>query len=241
MLIIVTGATGKLGRELVRIFPDCLHPDRKELDITDRRLVDRYVRYYEPEAIVHAAALTGVRQCEEDRYLAWKTNVDGTENVVEAVEKNAPGCRFLYISTACVFGGDRGGYTERDIPYPSNFYALTKLLGEILAARLPNHLVVRTNFVTKDKWPYPKAFTDRFGTYLFADDVAVALTELLEAGLTGIVHVVGDKKMSMFELAKLTTPNVEPMTVNEYEGPPLTIDMTLDTIRWRKYRFKIDL
>ena len=54
--------------------------------------------------------------------------------------------------------------------------------------------------------------------------------------LTGIVHVVGDKKMSVFELAQLTTPDIEPMTIQDYSGPKLTMDMSLDTKRWKKYK-----
>ncbi|MGB9003330.1 MAG: NAD(P)-dependent oxidoreductase, partial [Nitrosotalea sp.] len=53
--------------------------------------------------------------------------------------------------------------------------------------------------------------------------------------LYGYVHIVGDRKISMFELAKLTTPEIQPMTINDYIGPRLTIDMSLDTERWKKY------
>jgi hypothetical protein len=47
---------------------------------------------------------------------------------------------------------------------------------------------------------------------------------------------VGDKKISMFELAKITTSEIEPMTINDYSGPRLTMDMSLDTKRWKKYK-----
>jgi hypothetical protein len=40
----------------------------------------------------------------------------------------------------------------------------------------------------------------------------------------------------MFELAKLTTPNILPMTIKDYSGPKLTMDMSLDTERWKKYK-----
>lgn len=50
------------------------------------------------------------------------------------------------------------------------------------------------------------------------------------------MHIVGDKKMLIFELAKLTTPDVQPMTIKEYFGPRLTMDMSLDTERWKKYK-----
>jgi len=238
MVTLVTGSTGKLGRELVKAFTGCLHPKRAELDIRKQSQVDTYFQDHRPDTVVHAAALTGIRECEENQKLAWETNVLGTDNLVKAVEQHCPRCRFLYVSTACVFKGNRAMYTEEDIPYPENFYALTKLLGEFLVRRLPNHVIVRINFVAREKWRYPKAFTDRFGTYLFADEVTLGIRDVVESNLTGIVHIVGDRKMSVFELAKLTTPDVQPMTMNEYKGPPLTIDMSLDTVRWKRYRLR---
>ena len=96
-------------------------------------------------------------------------------------------------------------------------------------------MVIRTNFTGRKKWPYPKAFTDGFGTYLFSDHVAKGIKEVIEDNLDGIVHIVGEKRISMFELAKYTTADIEPITMDEYSGPDLTIDMSLDTKRWKKY------
>ena len=237
--MLITGSTGKLGRELVRVFPRCLSPGRTELDIRNESDTDCFLQKHKPDIIIHAAALTGIRECEENQKLAWETNVVGTDNLVKGTENHCPRCRFVYVSTACVFKGDRGMYTEEDIPYPKNFYALTKLLGEFVVRRLPNHLIVRTNFVGREKWRYPKAFADRFGTYLFADEVAAGIREVIESNLGGIVHIIGDKKMSLFELAMLTTPQVQPMTLSEYKGPPLTVDMSLDTVRWKKYHLNV--
>ena len=141
----------------------------------------------------------------------------------------------MYISTACVFDGRSGMRNEDELPHPTNFYSSTKLLGEHEIKKLNKSLVVRTNFTGRKKWPYPKAFTDRFGTYLFSDQVAKGIKEVIEHNLEGIVHIVGEKRISMFELAKYTTPDIEPMTINEYSGPNLTIDMSLDTKLWKKY------
>jgi len=101
------------------------------------------------------------------------------------------------------------------------------------------YLIVRSNFVPREKWPYEKAFTDRYGTYLFAEEVAKGIKDVLDERLTGIVHIVGDKKISMFELARITTPDVQQTTLKEYHGPPLTRDMSLDTIRWKKYMINV--
>ena len=146
--------------------------------------------------------------------------------------------KFVYISTACIFDGHAGMYKENDVPYPENFYALTKLLGENEVTKLSNFIIIRTNFVAKKTWPYPKAFTDRFGTYLFAENVAIGISEILNENLNGIIHVVGIEKISMYELAKTTTPDILPMTIKEYDGPTLTMDMSLDSERWKKYVLK---
>jgi len=215
-----------------------LHPSRAELDITDRELVTHYMRLHKVDTVVHTAALTGIRQCEENRELAWKTNVDGTRNLLQACLQSRPDCYFVHISTACVFYGDRGDYVESDLPYPKNFYSLTKLVSEFVVSevRSDNWLIIRTNFVPRSRWPYQKAFKDRFGTYLFADDLANAIAKVLEKRITGILHVCGDKRMSMFELAKITTPDVQPMTIEEYSGPPLTMDMSLVSSRIKPFK-----
>ena len=235
MTILITGGTGALGTELKKLFPSSLSPTRHELDITDTKKVIDFIKNNDIDTIIHTAALTKIRPCEENKPLAWKTNVEGTKNLVEAVLESKKDIYFIYISTACVFDGHVGMYKENSIPYPENFYALTKLIGEHEVNKLSKYLIIRTNFVAKKKWPYPKAFTDRFGTYLFSEDVAKAIKEVYDSNLQGIVHITGDKKISMFELAKITTPEIQPMTIKDYSGPRLTMDMSLDTDRWKKY------
>ena len=79
-------------------------------------------------------------------------------------------------------------------------------------------------------------FVHLFQTGLgFSDTVAEGIKDVIEENLTDIVHIVGEKKISMFELAKINTPSILPMTLTDYSGPPLTIDMSLDTQRWKKY------
>ena len=235
MTTLVTGGSGSLGSELQKIFPDCLSPSSKDLDITNKESIENYLKNHDIDIIIHTAAITSVRLCEENKTLAWNTNVKGTKNLVDCILKLNSKIKFVYVSTACVFDGNSGMYDEDDIPYPENFYALTKLLGESEISKLSNSVIIRTNFVSKKPWPYPAAFTDRFGTYLFASNVAIGIKEILESDLSGFVHIVGNKKISMYELAKITTPNVLPMKIDNYDGPSLTMDMSLDSKRWKKY------
>ena len=237
MTVFITGASGALGSELQKIYPGALVPTHQELDIGNRgQVLEFFQKHPDIDIVIHAGALTGIRPCEEDQPLAWKTNVEGTRNLVDAVLESRQKIQFVYVSTACVFDGHHEMYKESSTPYPENFYALTKLVGESEVRKLPEFLIARTNFVAKERWPYPKAFTDRYGTYLFADGVARGIKDVQGEGMTGIVHIVGDKKISVYELAKITTPDVKPMTIKDYSGPKLTMDMSLDTERWKKYK-----
>ena len=235
MVVLITGGTGSLGIELQKIFLENISPTHKELDITNKGQVKKIFQQNKIDTIIHTAAITKIRKCEDDKQLAWDVNVEGTKNLIDEIIHSKLNINFVYVSTACVFDGHSGMYTEKSIPYPENFYSLTKLLGEFEVNRLPNTTIIRTNFVPRKPWPYEKAFTDRFGTYLFADQVANGIQDIIKEKITGIVHIVGDKKISIFELAKMTTPQIEPMTIKDYSGPPLTMDMSLETIRWKKY------
>lgn len=184
---------------------------------------------YEPDIVIHAAAMTDVRECESRWMDAENVNIKGTYNIATFCQ--ATGAKMVYISTACVFDGECGPYSEMSKPQPKNFYSLTKYVGEkIVQMHDEYHLnmIIRTNFVPYERWKYPHAFVDRIGTYLFAHDVAMAMKSVIFENYS-LVHICGDKEMSMYELAKITTPDIKPISIMEYFGPPLTRDMRLVT------------
>ena len=236
--VLITGSSGSLGRSLKSVFNGAICPTHDDMDIRNAGSVHRAISKYKPSAIIHAAALVGIRECEDNKKEAWQTNVEGTQNIIDAIKKLGNNCYIIYISTACVFAGENGKYyTEDDVPSPKNYYSLTKLCGEIATRQNKNTCIIRTNFVPKEQWKYPNAFTDRFGTYLFSDDVAIGVRDVWRGKKKGIIHIAGDKRMSMHQLAMLAgSKKVGKMTLDEYNGPPLTVDMSLSTKRWKKYR-----
>ncbi|MDG7002019.1 MAG: sugar nucleotide-binding protein, partial [Nitrososphaerota archaeon] len=158
--------------------------------------------------------------------LAWKVNVVGTENVVRACEESDSHPLLIHASTPCIFSGNEGLYSEESKPNPKNYYGITKAEAERMALAYSNSIVFRSNFVPRAKWPYTGAFVDRFGTYLFSDEIAYVVSQLLTFDIRGVVHIVGKEKLSMFELARITTPDVRPMSVRDIDLP-LTIDMSM--------------
>ena len=238
MKVLMTGGNGALGKSLSKVFKNAFCPSHSQMDITNPKSVEKIILGYKPDVLIHTAAIVGVRECEDNKEKAWLTNVEGTQNIVNAMKKLDNDCYLIYMSTACVFAGEhKKFYTEEDVPAPKNYYSLTKLCGEMVARQYPNTCIIRTNFVPKKQWKYPKAFVDRHGTYLFSDNVAEAIHNVCKKMEKGIIHIVGDRRMSMYELALLCgSKNVGRMTLKEYQGPSLTIDMSLSTKRWKKYK-----
>ena len=139
MKVLITGSAGELGKSLKKFFKDSFCPTHKEMDVTDAKSVKRNILSYKPRTLIHAAALVGIRECEENKEKAWLTNVEGTQNIINALKILNNNCYLIYMSTACVFAGDnKRFYTEDENPYPKNYYSLTKLCGELVTRQYKN-------------------------------------------------------------------------------------------------------
>src|SRR3989344_3290525 len=165
--ILVTGSRGNLGR-LLSQSTGAIGIDRDTLDITDEGAVVEYFKRARYDVLLHCAAFTDVSGAEKDKDACYSVNVVGTENLV----KHFKGKKFVYISTEYVFDGTKGNYRENDTPNPVNYYALTKLLGEMIVRQYPHALVIRTSFKPDGPWPYPKAFVDQWTSADYASERA---------------------------------------------------------------------
>lgn len=168
MRILITGADGQLGRDLVdalagRVPPggrrvnllapegpmpelahDVLATDIGNMPVDDRDSVQHVFCTFMPELVLHAGALTAVDGCESDAELAFAVNALGTRNVAEAAA--AVGAHMLYVSTDYVFDGTSPRpYIEWDRPNPMSVYGASKLAGERECS--PAATIVRTSWV----------------------------------------------------------------------------------------------
>ena len=227
-IVLITGGSGALG-SAIRKLMDCLAPDSRELDITDFQKCQIAINKYNPDVIIHCAAWTDVTLAEKDKDQCWRVNVIGTENMVRAVA----GRRFIYVSTEYVFDGQQGNYKEDDIPNPVNFYALTKLCGEIAVRQYPNTLIIRTAFKQDGPWPYSAAFIDQWMSADFASERAPdILRASLITDLAGLIHISGQRK-TIYDLAKKVSPDVKKMLIKDV-SVILPKDTSLDSSRWKE-------
>lgn len=219
-MILVTGAGGMLGREVVAAAParglDCVGLARRELDITDAGAVRAALREYSPETIINCAGWTDVDSAETHEEEALAINRDGT--ALLATEASARMARLIHVSTDYVFDGTATRpYVESDPTGPSTAYGRTKLAGERAAlASSPRHAVARTawifgtgrsNFVTfvldqAASGRPVQAFTDQFGCPTYSVHLAEKLLDLAAQERGGVFHEAASGHCSRLEFAQ---------------------------------------
>ena len=150
MKVLVTGAAGQVGYEVVRCAPgefDVTGLNSTELDITDEGLVKQIVSTCAPQLIINTAAYTAVDRAESEPDKAYAVNEFGVQNLAMAAKQQR--IPILHLSTDYVFDGTANQpYKEHDVTAPASVYGASKLAGEQALARYcPEHIVLRTSWV----------------------------------------------------------------------------------------------
>lgn len=150
MRVLITGARGQVGFELLRLAPagfEVTGLGSAELDIADADQVAAAFARYRPQLVINAAAYTAVDRAESEPERAYAVNRDGVAHLAgQAALLGAP---LLHLSTDYVFAGDADvPYREVDGVAPTGVYGASKLAGErALAAGCPQHMILRTSWV----------------------------------------------------------------------------------------------
>jgi len=223
--VLVTGAGGQLGGYLRRslggrtIFgigsTDQPGVDAV-VDIRDADAVMDVVAAWRPDVVLHGAAWTDVDGAERDPAGAQAVNVDGSRNV--ALAAKSVSARVIAVSSDFVFSGTKGSaYVESDRTDPVSVYGTTKrdaeialmdVGGDVLIARTAwlyggagKHFPRTVLTVLRDRGGI-EVVDDEFGSPTFAGDLAEALVQLLDADVSGVVHMANAGRTSRFDLAR---------------------------------------
>ncbi len=196
----MTGATGYLGSELVRLRPDAT---TERVEVRDAAAVSKLVERLRPDVVIH----TAYRQDDDD------VNTVGSENVARAAA--AVGSRLVHLSTDVVFDGHKGApYVEEDPLSPVTDYGRAKAEAEVrVALAHAEALLVRTSLVYGGRTPSKHElsahdpdftfFSNEIRSPVQVSDLALALLELAELDVTGPLHVAGADNVSRAEFAEL--------------------------------------
>lgn len=212
-----TWATGKTTCRL----PSSLFHDHfiyHSLDITNSEKTFELITSLKPDLIIHAAAITQVDDCEQNKSFCYSVNVGATKHLIAAAkEVNA---RFCLISTDFVFSGKEGPYSEIDLTDPVNYYGETKVLAEqlVMSSGL-NWSIVRTillygkadpckrsNFIywvknNLEAGVKIKVVNDQIRTPTFIPDLVEGICLIAEKGARGIFHISGNDIMTPYQMA----------------------------------------
>ena len=245
MKILITGANGLLGNELVSVLKN-VHSlilfSHSQLDISDSESVNKQIDSSLPDVIINSAAYTQVDACETNYDLAYKSNAIGPKNL--AIKCKQLGIPFIHISTDYVFEGNENNnkpYKEDDKLGPKTVYGKTKLEGENLVKQnCDKYFILRTawlygqgkNFVKtmlnlSKKNKELKVVNDQIGSPTYAKDLAKAIKEIIDkkSDKYGIYHITNKGEVSWYEFAKkiFEIKNIEikvnPVTSEEFPRP----------------------
>jgi dTDP-4-dehydrorhamnose reductase len=223
MRIVVIGANGQLGRDLVpRLSGEVIPFTRDNLDLANPGSIVPALDAHMPDVVVNCAAYNLVDKAEDDPDAAFRTNAWGVRELAKACDRlNA---RLVHFSTDYVFGLDATRTTplnESDPPGPVSVYGLSKLAGEYLVRTFARrHLVIRTcglygvwgsggkgtNFVetmlrVAGQCKPLRVVNDQRCTPTYTADLAATTVKLIERDVTGLIHVTNSGAMTWYEFA----------------------------------------
>lgn len=244
MRLLITGAEGQLGRDLLRVLSarhECIGLGKKALDIGKGQDVISALKKYRPDRVLNAAAYTKVDACEKERELAWGLNAEAPKILAAYCEAEA--IPLIHFSTDYVFDGKMtppGAYVETDATQPLSYYGISKLAGEQgIAAATDRYLILRTawlygmggpNFLKTmlrlalSKKPL-RVVNDQVGSLTWTYRLAQQVEKLLEGEHRGIYHATAEGSGTWYEAARFFLEKMEvdfvmePCTAADYPTP----------------------
>lgn len=220
--IVFTGITGLLGgyflKKKQRGF-EVIGVSRKNFDITDKKKVFDFIQKTKPQIIIHAASLGNVDYCEQHPTEAYKVNVEGTQNIIDAAkEVNA---KIIFLSSNAIYDGDNAPYDEKSNPNPIDVYGKTKVEGEKLVKKSNLDFVI-VRLITMYGWPNSigrgnpvtwvidnlkrgeriNVVNDVYNNHLWADQAAEVIWKIIKGNIKDdIYNIAGADCISRYDLA----------------------------------------
>lgn len=241
MRLLITGAGGQLGTELIlyceKTQIQYIKANSSDFDIADEKATIDFIFSYCPDAVINCAAYNAVDNAETDSERCYKTNALGAANIAKACKKcNA---KFVHISTDYVFDGlKNSAYETDDKTNPLSIYGKSKETGERFIQEITSKFFIvrtswlfsifRNNFVKTmmqigQKSPEVKVIDDQIGSPTYAKDLAPLLIALAETDKYGIYHATNDGCCSWYEFAREImragelSCNVIPISTDNYK------------------------
>ena len=215
----IVGAKGHVGTALVDLI-DCLKykmflTDVNEVDVTDRKIVHKYIASTRPDIIINCAGITDIEVCEQNPEKAYAVNAIGPRNL--AVEAQSIEAKLIQLSTDDVFDAEQDKpYNEFDTVHPKTMYGKSKYAGERFIEDLSNrYVIIRSSWVYGTGKDFvnmvleaigkEKVFevpVNQYASPTSAEELAKVVTQFIDNDCFGIYHAVCRGYCSRYEFAK---------------------------------------
>lgn len=225
MRILLTGGSGLLGREILKLDSKIIAPPKSELDITDIKSITKALKKYKPDVILHLAAANNPAGHESNPEPGIKVNIIGTANL--CLVCNKLGIKLIYASTDYVYYG-KGPHTEDEALLPPSKFAWSKLGGECAVRMLKNYLILRLDFGPVP-FPWEKVYKNQYVSKLYADRMALLVLKAVRSKASGVMNL-GGPRISLEEYAKMTRPDIKSIPRPDW----VPEDTSMDTTKMRK-------
>lgn len=221
MKILMTGGSGLLGREILKIDKKITAPSHRELDITKIRSIEKALEKYKPDIILHLAAANKPPEHEKNPEPGLGVNIIGTANLCLACHK--AGIKLIYTSTDYVYTG-RGPHKEDEALFPPSRYAWSKLGGECAVRMLPHFLILRLDF-GPIPFPWEKVYKGQYVSKLYVDEMAVLVLKAAKSKTEGVINL-GGSKISLEKYARKTKPDIETIPKPDWVPEDSSMDIS---------------
>ena len=188
--LLIIGGFGNLGQSIRKniFFKNCHFPKKHKLNLLNKSQIKNFIIEKKIKCIINAAALARMSECENNKFLAYRTNVVGCRNLVNSIKEINKNIKLIHISTDGVYPSISGNYKENSKLKPYNYYGLTKLKAEKLVKDLENYLIIRTRFFDKNKIIFKTAAEDSFTSAIevtkLVNIIKILIKKMLQVLLT---------------------------------------------------------
>lgn len=221
MNILITGGHGLLGTEIRKLYASLIAPTADELDVTKPPTIEAAIKKYQPDVILHLAAMTKPPEHDKDPIPGLAVNVIGTANMAIACQQSK--VKLVYTSSDYVYAGPGPHREAEPVSSPYRF-GWSKLGGEFAVRMVDQHLILRLSFGPVP-FPWDKVYEGQWNSKLYVDEMAPLVLAAAQSAATGILNIGGPRD-TLEAYARRTRPDITTIPKPDWVPADTSLDLS---------------
>ncbi len=225
MKILMTGGSGLLGKEIVKLDETIIAPSHRELDVVNISSIQKAIKRYKPDIFLHLAAANQPPKHETNPEPGLSVNIIGTANLCLACSKT--NIKLIYASTDYVYT-KAGPHKESEALLPPSKFAWSKLGGECAVQMLNKFLILRLDFGSSP-FPWEKVYKNQYVSKIYVNEMAELVLKVVKSKAKGVMNL-GGPRISLEEYARKTRPEIKSIPRPDWVPEDTSMDITKMTM-----------